>query len=119
VSVLAAEGTTVPLYVPLVFAAWGLFIWLIADRQMVRDPRGEFRKMAEKRARSRVVRLLGGSGDPEVEFQQLWRTRWLWPAVALLYVAVVLLFGFKSLAGWSRPMLPECTSWRHDGQNAS
>ena len=95
----ASETESIPLYVPVLFLAWGVFLWTFAGRKMLRDPRGEFRTMAEKRSRSRVVRLVGGSGDPDEEFKELWRWRWLVPCTACAYLSVSLLMLYKSLVG--------------------
>lgn len=92
-----ATGGTVPLYVPVLFLGWGIVLWLTAGRKIARNPRGEFRSMAEKRATSRVVRGLGGSGDPDVEFDSLWRSRWLFVAIPFAYLAMVAVFFVKAL----------------------
>jgi hypothetical protein len=56
---------------------------------MVRDQRGEIRRIAEMRARSRRLHPFGG-GDVEREFAMQWRSRWLWPVASVGYVVGVL-----------------------------
>jgi hypothetical protein len=94
----AAAGSAPPLIVPIIFTAWAVILWFVAGRKMVRDPHGEFRKMAQKRARSRIVRTLGGSGNVDTEFESLWRARWLFPAVSVLYVLMLVFFWVRALA---------------------
>jgi hypothetical protein len=47
--------------VPIVFTAYGVLMWFIGGRQMIRDPR-QTRAIAEARARSRILHPRGG-GD--------------------------------------------------------
>ena len=49
------ESQDVPLYVPIVFAGWGVVWWFMGLRRMIRDPRAELRRYAEVRARSRLL----------------------------------------------------------------
>lgn len=60
--------------------AGGLF-WLLGAGQLLRDPRAFIRRVAEQRARSRLLHPFGG-GDVEREFRQQWRWRWGWAAMA-------------------------------------
>lgn len=83
------ESQDVSLYVPIVFAGWGVVWWFMGLRRMVRDPRAELRRYAEVRARSRLLHPFGG-GDVEREFRQLWRGRWLLWAAVIGYVVGVL-----------------------------
>ena len=79
----------VPLYVPIIFLGWGVLVaWL--NRKAFKDPDGALRRMAAKRAKSRAVRLVGGSGDPQREYEQLRRNRWIFPVVAVAYASGVL-----------------------------
>jgi hypothetical protein len=87
---LVANSQHVPLYVPLFFVAWGVFLAFL-NREDFKDPDGALRRMAARRAQSRIVRLLSGSGDPEKEYRQLQGMRWLFPFTALVYGAFVLL----------------------------
>jgi hypothetical protein len=81
-------GQTIPLYVPLGFLAfWAVLLFV--NRRAFRNPRGFLRSISTSRADSRLVRALGGSGDPEVEFERLWRHRWLWPLIVALSLAII------------------------------
>ncbi|MEQ1873704.1 MAG: hypothetical protein ABL953_08265 [Ilumatobacteraceae bacterium] len=77
-----------PLYVPILFLGWGILL-AVVNRKAFKDPDGELRRMAAKRASGRVVRFLGGTGDPEEEYQTLRKGRWVYPVGAVLYAAVV------------------------------
>ena len=50
--------------------------------RMVKDPRAEVRKIAEVRARRRLLHPFGG-GDAETEYRQQWRRRWVFPIAAV------------------------------------
>ena len=80
-----------PLYVPLVFIGWGAMC-LYLNRSAFKDFDGWLRRMAQSRARSRVVGLLGGSGDVEQEYQNLRRTRRLFPTTVILYSGITIWF---------------------------
>jgi hypothetical protein len=84
-----AENQPVPVYVPLVGVAWGVLCWFAGVRRWVRDPRGETRRNAEIRARSRLLHPFR-AGDIEREFAMEWRLRWLWPVAIVGYVLGVL-----------------------------
>jgi hypothetical protein len=73
-----------PLYVPLIFAAFGVLMWFRSMRPMLRDPEGQLRKAAQKRAR--LFR-----SDEDAEFDQLWRGRWMYWVVFAVYCFVVLI----------------------------
>ncbi len=79
----------IPIYVPLSFIGWGLMVAFL-HRRAFRDPDEALRRMAAARANSRVVRALGGSGDPLREYEQLSRSRWMYPWVAVGYTLLVL-----------------------------
>jgi hypothetical protein len=55
--------------------------------------------MAEKRANSKVVRALGGTGDAAQEYEGLRKSRWLAPVILAAYFAFVLVALVKALAG--------------------
>jgi hypothetical protein len=88
--VIVAEQQ-MPLYVPLIFLGWGA-ICLYLNRSAFRDFDGWLRRMAQSRARSRVVRLLGGTGDVEQEYRNLRRTRRSFLIIPILYSGVVIWF---------------------------
>jgi hypothetical protein len=94
---VVAESQSVPVYVPFLFAGWGVLCWFAGARRMARDQRGEMRRLAEIRARSRLLYPFGG-GDVEREFAMQWRFRWLWPVTAVGYEFAVL--GMFVLAFW-------------------
>ncbi len=96
-SVIAASSD-IPLAVPLIFFAFGVFV-VIVNRQAFTDFDGGLHRMAEKRAKSRIVRALGGSGDAAQEYELLRKLRWLAPAIVLGYFAIVLVMAVKALAG--------------------
>lgn len=85
---MAGAEQNVPLYVPFLFLAFGVIL-AVVNRKAFRDPDGELRRMAAKRANNRLVRFLGGTGDPEEEYQQLRKGRWMYPVGAALYLAIV------------------------------
>lgn len=72
-----------PIFVPVLFTVWGVLLWFVWGRRMVRDPRAELRHMAE-------VQLKWGTGigkDVETQFKWLWRLRWIFALVAVVWVA--------------------------------
>ena len=87
---LGADTQRVPLFVPLFFVAWGVLVAL-CNRKSFKDPESALRRSAARRAQSRFLRLLGGSGDPEKEYQMLRISRSLTPLVAVIYSAFVFL----------------------------
>jgi hypothetical protein len=86
--ILACTSQT-PLLVPLGETVWGVVCWFAGVRQWLRQPDVFFRTIAEQRARSRLLHPLGG-GDPEKEFRQQRRLRWIVPVTVLGYVACVI-----------------------------
>ncbi len=96
-SVIVASSD-IPVVVPLIFLAFGVFV-VIVNRQAFTDFDGELHRMAEKRAKSRIVRSLGGSGDAAQEYEGLRKSRWLAPVILVAYFAIVLGALVKALAG--------------------
>jgi hypothetical protein len=84
-----AGSQSVPVYVPFLLAAWGVLCWFAGLRRIVRDPRGDIRRIAEVRARSRILHPFGG-GDVEREVRAQWRMSWLMPVVILGYILAVI-----------------------------
>jgi hypothetical protein len=93
--ILACEAT--PLGVPVAFTAWGVMLWFTEGRTMWRNPTDEIRKMAEIRAKSRIVHPRG-RGDADQEFDRLWSSRWIAPVVAIGYSAGVIGLWITALA---------------------
>lgn len=73
---------------PLGFLAFWLLL-LYVNRGAVTDPETYLRDVAKRRSVSRIVRALGGSADPNVEFPGLWKQRWLEPIIWLLTLGIV------------------------------
>ena len=96
-SVIAASSD-IPVAVPLIFLAFGVFLVMV-NRKAFTDFDGELHRVAEKRARSKVVRFLGGSGDAAREYAGLRKSRWLAPVILVAYFAIVLVALVKALAG--------------------
>lgn len=91
-------NSDVPVAVPLIFLALGILM-VIVNRKAFTDFDGELHQMAEKRANSNVVRVLGGSGDAAQEYEGLRTSRWLAPGILVAYFATVLVMLVKALAG--------------------
>lgn len=72
----------VPLIVPLLFLGWGVFL-AVRHRYAFKDPDRLLREIAESRAR------ISGNGDPEQEYQQQRRLRWLLPVITFGFFATV------------------------------
>lgn len=67
---------SVPLVAPIAYTAWGVLCWFAGFRTLICEPHEGVRRMAEVRARSRLLHPLR-AGNGEKEFAQQWRLRWI------------------------------------------
>jgi hypothetical protein len=80
-----------PSFWPLVpFIIFGIPVTKLFFRE-ARNPEATIRRIAEQRAKSRLLGWMGDSRDPDEQFRQQWKLRWLGPlAVGGYWLAVLL-----------------------------
>jgi hypothetical protein len=98
VHVVLAASQDVPLYVPLVFGVPIIGLFFGKGRDVWRDPDAYDRRVAEARARSRVLHPFGG-GDVEREFEGQRRFRWITRLALIGYVVGTLTLLIAAIAG--------------------